>query len=496
MPQSLTALLAESQEDVIARWTTRLARSRVEAPGLSALGREATLRAALADVLDELGRSAGTEAARPRASAPIRTTEDLLTLILGRDAIQELVAERLQGADAQASVAALSEAFEHLFAERGQSACGRCLSVHDENRLRIERRLEAVVEQSLDAIVLCDSRGVIEGWNQGATELFGYVPLEIVGHELTQLAPDGAAPALRETLARVLANGHARAPEIELVTRRGQRVWVDASYTRVLDPGGSSPGVWAVFRDVTEQRRLAAEKLSAERLALIGTMSAKFAHEIRNPLASILLNIELIEDVLKRRPALAEETPGEDEEIVGSISSEVGRIQRVVQDYLRFARLPHAQREAVDLDAALKRHLSSIEPELRQADVKLVLDLAGEGRLVAADPDQVWQAVLNLVRNAMEAMPHGGRVTVATKATAQGIECTVADDGPGIPPDVAERMFLPFFSTKHAGTGLGLPFVRQVLMEHGASLALEVADDPAPGRGARFRFVLPYSDGD
>jgi PAS domain S-box-containing protein len=343
---------------------------------------------------------------------------------------------------------------------------------------------------------LCDSRGVIEGWNQGATELFGYVPLEIVGHALTQLAPEGAAAALRETLARVLASGHARAPEIELVTRTGTRVWVDASYTRVLDPGGSSPGVWAVFRDVTEQRRLAAEKLSAERLALIGTMSAKFAHEIRNPLASILLNIELIEDVLERRPPSGEDTAGEDKEIVGSISSEVGRIQRVVQDYLRFARLPHAQRAAIDLDAALKRHMASIEPELRQAGVKLVLDLDAEGRLASADPDQIWQAVLNLVRNAMEAMPHGGRVTVATKATPSGIACSVADDGPGIPAEVAERIFLPFFSTKHAGTGLGLPFVRQVLMEHGAPLVIEAADDPAPGRGARFRFVLPYSDGD
>jgi PAS domain S-box-containing protein len=496
MPQTLTALLAESQEDVIARWTTRLARSRVDAPGLSPASREATLRAALADVIDELDRGAGTQPPRPRASAPIRTTEDLLTLILGRDALQELVAERLHGPDAQAGIAALSDAFEHLFAERGQSACGRCLSVHDENRLRIERRLEAVVEQSLDAIVLCDSKGVIEGWNQGATELFGYVPLEIVGHELTQLAPDGAAPALRETLARVLANGHARAPEIELLTRPGKRVWVDASYTRVLDPGGSSPGVWAVFRDVTEQRRLAAEKLSAERLALIGTMSAKFAHEIRNPLASILLNIELIEDVLKRRPAGHEETPGEDEEIVGSISSEVGRIQRVVQDYLRFARLPHAQREAVDLDAALRRHLSSIEPELRQADVRLTVDLGGEGRLVAADADQIWQAVLNLVRNAMEALPHGGRVAVTTKATDAGLACSVVDDGPGIPPEVAERIFLPFFSTKHAGTGLGLPFVRQVLVEHGSTLELDAADDPAPGRGARFHFVLPYADGE
>jgi len=496
MSQSLTALLAESQEDVIARWTTRLARSRVDAPGLSPESREAALRAALADVLDELGRSAGTLTGRPRASAPIRTTEDLLTLILGRDALQELVAERLQGADAQAGIAALSDVFERLFAERGQSACGRCLSVHDENRLRIERRLEAVVEQSLDAIVLCDSCGVIEGWNQGAAELFEYVPLEIVGHELAQLAPAGAALALTETLARVLAIGHARAPEIELVTRTGKRVWVDASYTRVLDPGGSSPGVWAVFRDVTEQRRLAAEKLSAERLALIGTMSAKFAHEIRNPLASILLNIELIEDVLKRRPAGAQEAPGEDEEIVGSISGEVGRIQRVVQDYLRFARLPHAQREAVDLDAALKRHLSSIEPELRKAGVKLVVTLAGDGRLVAADADQIWQAVLNLGRNAMEAMPHGGCVTVATRATEPGLDCSVSDDGPGIPADVAERIFLPFFSTKHAGTGLGLPFVRQVLMEHGASLTLDAADDPAPGRGARFGFVLPYADGD
>jgi len=250
----------------------------------------------------------------------------------------------------------------------------------------------------------------------------------------------------------------------------------------VRDPDDRPLGVWILFRDVTEQRRMLDDRLHAERLALVGAMSSKFAHEIRNPLTSILINLELLRDSMRSQSA-----PGEDEETLTSIASEVNRIQNVVQDYLRFGRKALPTREPLVLDDLLRRHFGMLAPELGQRNIALVLDLRAGPAAVDADEDQFWQAVLNLVRNAMEAMAGGGRLTIATSAEADRVTCLVADTGVGMSPDVQEEMFRPFFSTKPGGTGLGMPFVRQVVAEHGGVLTCR----SEVGRGTDFTIALP-----
>jgi len=241
-------------------------------------------------------------------------------------------------------------------------------------------------------------------------------------------------------------------------------------------------GVWILFRDVTEQHRLLDDRLHAERLALVGVMSAKFAHEIRNPLTSILINLDLLRDSLRERSASEE-----DEETVTAIASEVNRIQNVVKDYLRFSRKPQLSREPVVLDDLLRRHLAMLAPELEHRSLELVLDLGAGAAVVDADEDQLWQAILNLVRNGMEAMPGGGRLSVTTRTTGDRVECTVTDSGTGMTPEVQAEMFRPFFSTKPSGTGLGMPFVRQATVEHGGTLTCR----SEPGRGTAFTISLP-----
>ncbi|MEP7026993.1 MAG: ATP-binding protein [Candidatus Eisenbacteria bacterium] len=503
MTPALETLLKASEDELLVRWVERVRGARLV--GLDPTGEDVSevLRESFRDIVRSID-SGDAKAAIPAAARMNQVvfrrggrqpaqTETLLALALGRDVLLELVAERLAPTDAAASNAALTETFQRLLTLYGQAACSNCMAAQDETRARIERRLGTVIDHSLDAMVLCDARGAVEAWNRGAEALLGWSAEEAIGRPLDFLAPLGRPRGwFAEIAARVQVAGHARIPETELARKGGDRVWVDGSYTRVRDPGGPDLGIWAVFRDITEQRRLVEENLQADRLALIGTMSAKFAHEIRNPLASILLNVELIRDALAARAPGPGETPGEDQEIVGSIASEVGRIQNVVQEYLRFARLPKAQRSAVDLDAVLRRGLGVLAPEFKQRDIALDLALDAGGCTVLADGDQVWQVVLNLVRNAMEALPHGGRISVTTRKVAGGVECAVADDGPGIPADVRERMFTPFFSTKRSGTGLGLPFVRQVIREHETTLEL----DSMPARGTRFAFVLSHAVAD
>jgi PAS domain S-box-containing protein len=486
--------IAELEPAILDRWSTLLAGT-----GLAPAAAEAPDRAALHDLLAEVRAELRAAPAALRiplrvdcAPAPPPDAEPgirprtLLALAVGPGAVRDVLAPG-RGADA-----AVTAAFRRVFDRHGEVACTRCRGEQDAARREVEDRLRTAIEHARDAILTCDPASGITAWNRGAEELFGLPAAAIEGKSLAALLPPERGAAFAAELeAQVHDQGHVRLSELELVRADGTRLWVDASFNRVHGEGGDDAGLWAVFRDITEQRRLLQQSLDAERLALIGTMSAKFAHEIRNPLASIQLNVELIGDALRSRPAAADVPAEDDEGLVRAIASEVQRIRKVVQEYLSFGRLPKIRRSQVELDQVLARGMAVLAPELKTRGIKVVTDFAAPGRVVLADADQVWQSVHNLVANGMEAMSRGGTLRVSTRVLPGGLRCTIEDEGPGIPAAVREKVFTPFFSTKHAGTGLGLPFARQVLAEHGATLELETSE-----HGTRFWFDLPFATGD
>jgi PAS domain S-box-containing protein len=500
----LAAALANLEPTILDRWSARLAESGLLAGEEGAPDR-AELAALVAEVRAELAPACAPGAVRitlVRAGAPaavpkVATAEPdpglrprvLLALALGREVVVDVLAERMEGWD-DVSAVALAAAFRRVFHRHGTVACARCRSDQDASRALVEDRLRTAIEHARDAILTFEPERGITAWNRGAEELFGLPSAAIEGRSLDTLLPNERARGTwaRDLMREVGEQGHVRVPELELADGEGGRIWVDASFSRMRGPDGADVGVWAVFRDITEQRRLLQQSLDAERLALIGTMSAKFAHEIRNPLASIQLNVELIGDALRDRVAERGDQAGEDAELVRAIASEVQRIRNVVQEYLRFGRLPKVQRAEVEIDRMLERGLAVLAPELRDRAIEIKTDFQASGRVVLADAEQVWQAVHNLIGNAMDALPQGGNVELATRVVASGVRCEIRDDGPGIPPELKDKVFAPFFSTKHAGTGLGLPFARQVLAEHDADLELE-----SSSRGTRFWFVLPFA---
>ncbi len=504
MDSQLDRTIASLEPEILARWSDRLAQSGllVEPGGPPD---RASLAALLAEVRAALGpagrpnsvpvpiplRRAGDSVPAPASAAldPSLRPRILLALALGRDVVLEVLAAAGQDGSAEA----LAPAFRQVFDRHGEVACARCMAGQDASRQQVEDRLSTAIEHARDAILTYDPARGITAWNRGAEELFGLSAKEIESLSLETLVPAerGRSTWAADLVREVRAAGHVRLPELELVAGDGARLWVDASFSRMRGPDGEDVGLWAVFRDISDQRRLLQQSLDAERLALIGTMSAKFAHEIRNPLASIQLNVELIGDALRERAPKRGEQAVDDAELVRAIASEVQRIRNVVQEYLRFGRLPTVERADVELDRTLTNGLAVLAPELRDRGIELVSDLAAPGRVVLADADQVWQAVHNLIGNAMEAMPPGGRLRVSTRAATGGVLCMIEDEGPGIPPELRERVFAPFFSTKRAGTGLGLPFARQVLAEHASALEFESSN-----RGTRFWFVLPFGAGD
>jgi two-component system NtrC family sensor kinase len=226
------------------------------------------------------------------------------------------------------------------------------------------------------------------------------------------------------------------------------------------------------------------ELVRSERLAVVGKMAAVITHEVRNPLSSIGLNAELLEEELAASGS---------KEAVGlcrAIAKEVDRLTAITEEYLRFARLPRPRLEREQLNSIVAGVVEFQREDLASRGVEIEARLAEALPAVAADEAQLRQALLNLLRNAADAMTGAAArtLTVATRRADDGaVEVSVKDTGSGIPAEDLPRIFDPFFSTKDRGTGLGLALTHQIVAEHGGRIEV----DTTPGRGTTFTLKLP-----
>lgn len=224
--------------------------------------------------------------------------------------------------------------------------------------------------------------------------------------------------------------------------------------------------------------------LHSERLATVGKLAAKVAHEIRNPLSSISLNLELVEDEIAARAVNpADETLS----LVTSIKAELERLAEIADDYLRLARLPEPRFATESAREILESLCDLLRGELAQRQVEIKLHIEPGLPVVLVDRNQVKQALLNIFRNAFEAMPSGGLVTVAARAADGGVEIAIADEGQGISSEHLDSVFEPFFTTKAHGTGLGLAVAKQIVEAHGGSIGCS----SCPGRGTVLTVRIP-----
>jgi signal transduction histidine kinase len=222
------------------------------------------------------------------------------------------------------------------------------------------------------------------------------------------------------------------------------------------------------------------ELLRAEQLAAVGQLAAGVAHEVRNPLTGIKLLVEAALRPRNPRPL----TPDD----VRMIHGEIARLEKTVQGFLNFARLPPPQRIPCDLREVVREAGDLVRTRAGQQHVDLACDLPGRPVPARVDRGQLVTVLVNLFLNALDAMPQGGRLEVRLEAAPRGpLHLTVGDTGPGIADEVAGRLFTPFATTKPTGTGLGLSISRRILEEHGGSIAA----GGRPGGGARFTITLP-----
>jgi signal transduction histidine kinase len=226
----------------------------------------------------------------------------------------------------------------------------------------------------------------------------------------------------------------------------------------------------------------------AEQLAAVGRVSAKMAHEVRNPLGAINLNVDLLGDIVRTCPA---PDVGEANELLGAIREEVRALAELTEEYLVAARLPSPRREKESVNDLVTDLVAFLRPVADRHGATIALELDEALPPVACDRVMVRQALRNLVKNALEMLPRGGQVAIATRATPERAVITVTDNGPGLSPDARKRLFEPFFTTKDRGTGLGLSIAREIARQHGG----DVTWTDVPGGGARFSLGLALDGG-
>ena len=235
---------------------------------------------------------------------------------------------------------------------------------------------------------------------------------------------------------------------------------------------------------LAERQRLEREAQRVQHFALLGRLAAGVSHEIRNPLAAVFLQVDVLEEELQTP---SPDSPAAVTEALDEIKINLARLDDLVQDYLTLARVTNLQREVQDIGTALQAWGTEIQHEMEGRDIAIEMQgLAGLG-LVAFHASTLRRAFLNLVQNAADAMPSGGTVILAGQSTATQVQLYVQDTGSGIPADLWEQIFEPLYTTKPGGTGLGLYIVQEIVTAHGGQITIESVE----GQGTIFTITLP-----
>ena len=244
------------------------------------------------------------------------------------------------------------------------------------------------------------------------------------------------------------------------------------------DSKGMLAGYIVNFRDITTIRRMEAALKKADRLAALGELSARMAHEIRNPLAALCGSVQLL--------SCATDIRENDARLLAIVTREAERLDALISEFLMYARPARPQLEKISLHRYIEEEFLFLahDPRFDSITLQNIVPLSAE---VTADPNQFHQVIINLMQNAAEAMPDGGEILVESSLTPDTASISITDNGDGIAEDDAQHLFEPFWTTKPSGTGLGLAISYRIIEAHGGSLSVE----SPPAGGCRFVITLP-----
>jgi PAS domain S-box-containing protein len=352
-------------------------------------------------------------------------------------------------------------------------------------RQRAEEELAAEVERGIyfqkllihtcmDGIVASDVEGVIRTLNETAAHILGYEPAEVLGKmNIRELY---GPVQLQEIDAKIHHPGYGGAGILEnyetwIRHKDGTLVpiWLSA---RLLYENDREIGMIGHFKDLRERKRMEEELLRSERLAVLGKMAAHISHEIKNPLMLIGgFARQILKDVAQE--------PQKNQEKLQIIVDEVRRLEDFLVEVGSYAKFSEPQMRPGDLNTLIQETCLRLEPSLRETNIELSLELAPDLPQVQFDPVHLRQVILNIAKNGIEAMEAGGTLTIITGRQESRVFVQICDTGTGISPEVQEKIFQPFFSSKPKGSGLGLAISQKIIEAHQGEIT--IASEPQKG---------------
>jgi two-component system, sporulation sensor kinase E len=339
---------------------------------------------------------------------------------------------------------------------------------------------ETIFNTLQEGIVVVDSRGRIQYLNHAITTLLGIDPAKAMGSSMAQHLKELDWPKL-------LAEGRVVNRELEVFYP--QQRYLNFYLVPLEDDTSGLLGYAIIFHDQTARREQAREVLESERLNAVTLLAAGVAHELGNPLNSLNIHLQLLERDLKQRFGKG----AKDGELLDSIRvarSEVARLDTIISQFLGAVRPAHSTRSMVSINEVVRESLRFLDPEIKDRDVIVQEELAEGLPPIPANPDQLKQAFYNLIKNAVQALSHGGILRVSTSRSDTQLEISFEDNGTGISTEDMAHITEPYFTRKKTGTGLGLFIVQRILHEHGGHLELL----SRPDRGTTARIVLPLAE--
>lgn len=423
----------------------------------------------------EIKRRGGTREAVIRQMDLPRRLERILTGSIGAIAARNLLREMLplSLADARTLVESFREMEKDLATTREEVS-------HKEEEIRARERFLASVVRSIDdGIVSLDFDGRIINVNEGACSLFRREEREMIGKDFNFLVHDTRYREKRRIIARSTYRTGRWRGEVEILRKDGTRAPALLSTAKIIDEKGKPIGFVSSFKDLTEIKAMQHKMIQSEKLASLGQMAAGVAHEIRNPLGSIKMSLQLLREDLRR---------AESEEAVVHIRDAVGSMEVIVNELLDYTREFTLQVDEYDIGKIVRSAVFGMEEEWKGRGVTVTVADSGPSPTAVVDGVRIKQVVSNILKNAVEAAPAGtGRVGIRVDGEDGIVRVSVSDDGPGMDPEEREKVFQPFFTTKAQGVGLGMSIVKRLIEMHGGEVRIE----SETGRGTMVSVSLP-----
>ena len=361
--------------------------------------------------------------------------------------------------------------------------------VHDLTaRVRLEERLRssearwrAIVESAVDGIVVIDTAGRVEAFNPAAERLFGYQESEVVGRNVSMLMPSPYREEHDGYLSRYLTTGEQRIIGIgrEVTGRRkdGSEFPVHLSVGEACL--GGERRFTGILHDLSSRVRLEEQLREQAALAKLGEIAAVIAHEVKNPLAGIRGAVEVIGGRLA--------ASSRDAVVMREVIARIDALNGLIQDLLLYARPPQPKPIPVEVRAIVATTAAFLCEDPTFAQINVEMD--GSSPIVVADPDLLRLVFINLLINGAHAMQGRGRLRVTIKSSDSQCQVAIADSGPGIPPEIRDKVFAPFFTTKSRGTGLGLSTAKRLVEAHHGLILIECPS----GGGTTVTVQLPLA---